>query len=79
MVKESVCNAGDLSSIPGSGRSFGGENGNPVQYSSLKKSHGRRSLVSYSPQGRKESNTTERLHFTSIQWEAVTKLVRAPL
>ena len=28
------------------------------------KSHGRRSLVGYSPWGRKESDTTERLHFT---------------
>ena len=27
------------------------------------KSHGRRSLVGYSPWGRKESDTTERLHF----------------
>ena len=27
------------------------------------KSHGRRSLVSYSPRGREESDTTERLHF----------------
>ena len=27
------------------------------------KSYGRRSLVGYSPQGRKESDTTERLHF----------------
>ena len=26
-------------------------------------SHGRRSLVGYSPQGHKESDTTERLHF----------------
>ena len=26
-------------------------------------SHGRRSLVGYSPQGRKKSDTTERLHF----------------
>ena len=31
------------------------------------KSHGRRSLVGYSPQGRKESDTTERgLHFTLL-------------
>ena len=30
-------------------------------------SHGRRSLVGYSPRGRKESDTTERLHFTSLQ------------
>ena len=27
------------------------------------KSHGRRSLVGYSPRGRKESDTTERLHY----------------
>ena len=27
-------------------------------------SHGRRSLVGYSPRGRKESGTTERLHLT---------------
>ena len=29
-------------------------------------SHGWRSLVGYSPQGRKESDTTERIHFTSM-------------
>ena len=28
-----------------------------------RKSHGRRSLVGYSPRGRKESDTTERLHY----------------
>ena len=33
--KEFACSAGDLSSIPGSGRSSGEENGNPPQYSSL--------------------------------------------
>ena len=31
--KESACNVGDLGSIPGSGRSPGGGNGNPLQYS----------------------------------------------
>ena len=31
--KESVCNAGDTGLIPGSGRSPGGGNGNPLQYS----------------------------------------------
>ena len=36
--KESACNAGDLSSIPGSGRSLGEGNGNPLQYSCLKNS-----------------------------------------
>ena len=30
--KESTCNAGDLGSIPGLGRSPGGGHGNPLQY-----------------------------------------------
>ena len=30
-----IANAGDLASIPGSGRSPGGGNGNPLQYSCL--------------------------------------------
>ena len=34
--KESACNAGDLGSICGSGRSAGGGHGNPLQYSCLK-------------------------------------------
>ena len=33
--KESTCNAGDLGLIPGSGRSPGERNGNPLQYSCL--------------------------------------------
>ena len=33
--KESACNAGDLASISGSGRSPGEGNGNPLQYSCL--------------------------------------------
>ena len=32
-VKASACNVGDLGSIPGSGRSPGEGNGNPLQYS----------------------------------------------
>ena len=36
--KESACNAGDLSSIPGLGRSPGEGNDNPLQYSCLEKS-----------------------------------------
>ena len=61
--KVSVYNEGDLSSIPGSGRSPGEGNGNPLQYYWPGKSHGQRSLVGYSPWGRKESDTTEQLHF----------------
>ena len=34
-VKASASNAGDLGSIPGSGRCPGEENGNPLQYSCL--------------------------------------------
>ena len=36
--KESACNAGDWGLIPGSGRSPGGGNGNPLQYSCLENS-----------------------------------------
>ena len=34
-AKESACQAGDADLIPGSGRSPGEENGNPLQYSCL--------------------------------------------
>ena len=37
-VKGSACKAGDLGSIPGSGRSPGEGNGNPLQYSCLENS-----------------------------------------
>ena len=36
--KEYACNAGDLSSIPGLGRSPGEGNGNPLQYCCLENS-----------------------------------------
>ena len=62
----SVCNARDPGSIPGSGRSPGEGNGNPLQYSCLENFHGWRNLVGHSPSGRKESRTTERFHFTSL-------------
>ena len=39
-VKNLPPNAGDTGSIPGSGRTPGEENGNPLQYSCLEKSHG---------------------------------------
>ena len=61
IVEECVCNARDLGSIPGLGRSPGEGNGNPFQYSCLENSHGQRSLESYSPQGHRESDKTERL------------------
>ena len=36
--KESACNVGDLGSTPGLGRSPGGGNGYPLQYSGLENS-----------------------------------------
>ena len=36
--KEFACNTGDPRSIPGSGRSPGEDNGNPLQYSCLENS-----------------------------------------
>ena len=50
--KESACNAGDPSLIPGSGRFPGEGNGNPLQYSCLKSSMD-------SSWGHKESDTAE--------------------
>ena len=59
--KESACNAGDLGSIPQLGRSPEGGHGNPLQYSFLEDPHKQRNLVSNSPWGLKEQDTTERL------------------
>ena len=56
--KEPACNAGDLGLIPGLGRSPGEGQGNPFQYSCLESPHGQRSLVGYSPWGRKELDMT---------------------
>ena len=39
--KESACDSGDVGSIPGSGRSPGEGNGNPLQYSCLENSMNR--------------------------------------
>ena len=59
--KESSCNAGDLGSIPGLGRSPGGGHGNPLKYSCPENPHVQRSMAGYSPCGHKESDKTERL------------------
>ena len=44
------------------GKIPGGGHGNPLQYSCLENPHGQRSLVGYSPWGRKELEMTERLN-----------------
>ena len=51
----------DSSLTPGSGRSPGKRNGNPLQYSCLEKFHGQKSLVGYSPWGHKEADMIELL------------------
>ena len=58
--KESACNTGDLGSSPGSGRSPGGRNGNPLQYSCLENSMDRDIHARlYSPWDHKQSDTAE--------------------
>ena len=61
--KASTCIAGDLDSIPGSGRFPWRRKWHPTPVFLPGKSHGQRSLVGYSPWGHKESDTTEWLHF----------------
>ena len=58
--KESTCTAGDLSSIPGLGRSPGGGRDNPTTVFLPGESHGQKSLVVYSPWGYKWSDMAER-------------------
>ena len=57
---ESTCNAGDLDSISGLGRSPGEVKGYPLQYSGLENSE------LYSSWGCKELHTTLTFHFLSL-------------
>ena len=58
MVKNPPVNAGDAGSIPGSGRSPGEGNGNPLQYFLPGKSYGQRSLWGLQSMGSQKSDTT---------------------
>ena len=55
MVKNPSANAEDVGSIPGSGRSSGEGNGNPLQHSCLENPTEEPGGL-YSPWGRKESD-----------------------
>ena len=63
VLKNPSANAGnvrEVGSIPGSGRSPGGEHGNPLQHFCLENASGPRRLVGYSlTWGHKELDTTE--------------------
>ena len=67
--KASVYNAGDLGSIPGSGRFPGEGNGNPLQYFCLENLMDR---GAWHPWGCKESDMTKQLHF-HFQWHSFSK------
>ena len=57
VVKNPPVNAGDIRdvvSIPESGRSPGGGNGNPPQYSCMENHQGQRRMEGYNPEGCKE-------------------------
>ena len=72
--KASVYNVKDLGSIPGLGRFPGEGNGNRLQYSCLENPMAEELGAGYYPWGRKESGTTERLHFTSLYSILITSL-----
>ena len=66
--KPSAYTVGDLGSIPGLGRSSWRRKCKPIPVFLPGESHGWRNLVGYSPQGCKESDTTDWLHFTSFHF-----------
>ena len=60
--KEFACNTGDPASIPGSGRSPGEGNGNPLQYACLESPIDRGAWRAAAHRVAKELDTTYRLH-----------------
>ena len=62
MVKNLPASAGNMGSIPGSGRSPGRGNGNPLQYSCLKNTTDRGAWQATVHEAAKESDLTERLN-----------------
>ena len=64
--KESTCNAGDMGSIPGSGRSSGRRARQATPVFLPGESHGQRRLAGCGPWGHKESDATEAIEHASI-------------
>ena len=73
--KESICNAGYPSPIPGLGRSPGEGHGNPLHYSCLENPHGQGCLAGCIPGGCKEQNMTERLRAAEHKSNILTIIV----
>ena len=69
--KESAFSAEDPGLISGSGRSPGEGNGYSLQYSCLENPVDRGAWRAYSPQGRKESVTTEQLTLSRFTCRSV--------
>ena len=77
--KEPVCHAGDVGSIPGSGKSPGEGNGNPLQYSSLRNHrdrgawgatvHGVAKSWTWLSTGQHTQCSTEKHHKTKLVWQ----------
>ena len=65
--KESACNAGDLSSIPGLGRSPGEGDGNPLPYSCLENPMDRGAWRATAHRVPKSQTMTKRLTFSQFE------------
>ena len=72
--KESTCSARDTDLIPGLGKSPGEGNGYPLQYSCLENPMDGGAWWATVHGGCEESNTAERLHFTSLVAQMVKNL-----
>ena len=81
MVKNPLVNAGDIrdaGSTPGSGRSPGGGQGNPLQCSRPKNPRGQRGLTGCSPWGRREGqNRRDSAHTEAGDTSSVPGLGRS--
>ena len=67
-TQEKACIAGDMFSIPGSGKIPWRKKWQPTLVFLPGEFHGQRSLVGYSPWGCKESDTTEQTHAHEIKY-----------
>ena len=74
VVKKLPPRAGDAGSIPGSGKIPWRRKWQPAPVFLPEESHGQRNLAGYSPWGCKESDMTERLHFTTMLETGVRSL-----